>query len=118
VTAEDKDPLAVTLGERVREWREAVGDSLAALANKCGLNKTHLGQIERGERDVTLTTLRKLGKGFGVDAGVLLAEPPPDWLSGPQLRDQAKTRRVSSTTRPSNGSHPKAKGGPATAKRT
>ena len=35
---------------------------------------TYIGQVERGERDVSLTTIPKLARRLSVDASALLAE--------------------------------------------
>jgi transcriptional regulator with XRE-family HTH domain len=41
-------------------------------ADKCGLHRTYLGAIERGERNVTLTTLEQIASGLGIDPLALL----------------------------------------------
>jgi DNA-binding XRE family transcriptional regulator len=45
------------LGERIVEWRKSKGLSQAALADRCGIHRSHMGQIERGESNVLLATL-------------------------------------------------------------
>lgn len=63
---------SVVFGRRVRALRRERGWTVKALASASGVNKTFIGQIERGERNPTLLTLLRLGRGFGVDAGVLI----------------------------------------------
>ncbi len=42
-----------------------------ALANKSGLDRTYVGGIERGERNVALDNIAKLAKALGVELGEL-----------------------------------------------
>ncbi len=38
-----------------------------ALANKAGLDRTYVGGLERGERNVALVNISKIAKALGVD---------------------------------------------------
>lgn len=60
------------LGERVRAQRAALGLSQEALADRCGVHWTFLGQVERGRRNLSLHNLLKLAGGLGVDPAELL----------------------------------------------
>jgi transcriptional regulator with XRE-family HTH domain len=60
------------LGLRVLALRKARGLSQAEMAKKCGLHWTYIGGVERGERNPTLTTLRRLAESLGVDLPPLL----------------------------------------------
>ncbi|HWZ42120.1 MAG TPA: helix-turn-helix transcriptional regulator [Candidatus Saccharimonadales bacterium] len=52
------------LGARVRELRKRRDWSQRGLADTCGLVPSQVGKIERGEGNVTLTTLLKVAAGF------------------------------------------------------
>jgi transcriptional regulator with XRE-family HTH domain len=65
-------PAAGELGQRVRQRRQALGLSLEGLADASGLHWTYVGQVERGQRNLTLRTLLQLAAGLGVDAGSLV----------------------------------------------
>ena len=60
------------LGERVRARRSSLGLSQEALADRCGVHWTFLGQVERGQRNLSLHNLLKLADGLDVDPGELV----------------------------------------------
>jgi transcriptional regulator with XRE-family HTH domain len=41
-------------------------------AEKCGLHRTYIGAVERGERNITLATLDGIAAAFGVSVQELL----------------------------------------------
>lgn len=70
----DKDPELVALGKQVVRLREEAGLTQEALAHAAGLHWTYVGQIERGERNLTYKNLLKLARGLGVDPAKLLTQ--------------------------------------------
>ena len=62
----------IVFGQRLRAVRKERGWTLRFLAGKAGVHWTYLGQVERGERNVSLLTILRLAKALGIDAGVLL----------------------------------------------
>jgi transcriptional regulator with XRE-family HTH domain len=62
------------LGSAVRNLREAAGLSQEQLAARCGLHRTYVGGIERGERNVSFTNLLKLARALSVKPSRLLAD--------------------------------------------
>ena len=61
-----KDPMLKRLGEYLRSVREKRGWSQEELAFECGLHRTYIGSVERGEYNVTLLTLRKITQTLGI----------------------------------------------------
>ena len=55
-----KDPMLRQLGRYLRSVREKKGWSQEDLAYECGLHRTYVGAVERGEYNVTLLTLRRI----------------------------------------------------------
>jgi transcriptional regulator with XRE-family HTH domain len=66
------------LGERIKARRNALGISQEALAERSGQHWTFVGQVERGQRNLSLHNLLKLAAGLGVDVGELVRglKPP------------------------------------------
>jgi len=61
-----RDQTKKAFGRRVRELRQEKGLSQEALALACHLDRTYIGGIERGERNVSLINIRKIAEGLGV----------------------------------------------------
>jgi transcriptional regulator with XRE-family HTH domain len=66
--------LRKILSANIKTYREAEGMSQEAFAASCGLHRTYIGSVERGERNVTLETLQQLSDAMGVSAADLLTE--------------------------------------------
>ena len=58
----DKDQLLALLGDGIRARRKALDLSQEALADKAGIDRSHMGKIERGERNVTVLNVAKLAE--------------------------------------------------------
>jgi transcriptional regulator with XRE-family HTH domain len=59
-------------GERVRARRAQLGKSQEQLAHDSSLHWSYLGQVERGQRNVTLHNILRLAEVLGVDPGELV----------------------------------------------
>jgi transcriptional regulator with XRE-family HTH domain len=55
-----KDPMLAQLGVYLRSVRKKHGWSQEDLAYECGLHRTYIGAVERGEYNITLLTLRRI----------------------------------------------------------
>ncbi len=62
------------LGKRIREERLKLGLTQEKLSEDIDVSSAYIGQIERGERSVTLTTLVKLANRLGVTIDYLLTD--------------------------------------------
>jgi DNA-binding XRE family transcriptional regulator len=56
----------------VRRLREQQGWSQEDFAARCGLHRTYVGAVERGERNITLNTLDRIAKALKVEPVALL----------------------------------------------
>ena len=52
--------LAEKFGETVRQLRRNVKLSQEDFADKCGLHRTYIGSVERGEKTVTIESAKKI----------------------------------------------------------
>ena len=59
------------LGARIRELRLKKGWSQEAFADVCGIHRSHMGEIERGETNLTLSTMLVLSRHLGVTVASL-----------------------------------------------
>lgn len=60
-------------GERLREIRKRKGLSQDTLALACELDRTYIGGVERGERNISLLNIYKIADALGVQPKDLLA---------------------------------------------
>jgi transcriptional regulator with XRE-family HTH domain len=65
--------LKIVLGKRIRELRSKNGFSQESFADHCGLHRTYMGGIERGEHNLTIETLMTVSKGLAITMSDLLA---------------------------------------------
>src|SRR5580765_3536253 len=63
------------IAERVRDLRAAQGLSLDALAGRCGVSRSMISLIERGESSPTAVVLEKVAAGLGVMLAALFDTP-------------------------------------------
>lgn len=60
------------LAGNLRRLRKAKGFSQDALAFEAGINRTYIGAVERGERNVSLDNIVRLAAALGVSPAELL----------------------------------------------
>jgi transcriptional regulator with XRE-family HTH domain len=64
--------IRTRLGKNVRRLRVAHGWSQEDYADRAGIHRTYVSDIERGRRNPSVTLIEKLAKPLGVTAGQLL----------------------------------------------
>ena len=77
-TTDNAGAPTYVFGQRVRVRRIELGLSQEALARRAGLHRTYVGSLERGERNVALINIVRLGKALGVDPGSLITGIEPE----------------------------------------
>ncbi len=63
---DDSAALLQQFGSRVRDLRKEQGLSQEAFADICGLDRTYIGGIERGERNVALRNIAVIARALGI----------------------------------------------------
>jgi transcriptional regulator with XRE-family HTH domain len=58
--------IKVRFGKRVRQLRKERGLSQEAFADSCELDRTYLGGVERGERNISLVNISKIALGLDI----------------------------------------------------
>lgn len=64
----------IRFGLEVRRIRKAKNWSQEELADACGLDRTYIGGIERGERNIALINIHKLAAALGVSPATFFIE--------------------------------------------
>lgn len=62
------------LADNIRAFRRAKNLSQEELADICNLHRTYVGAVERGERNVTLSTLEAFSNALGIPVPELLTK--------------------------------------------
>ena len=97
--------LLRALGLRIRELRTEQGYSQEGFADKCGVHRTFMGTIERGESNLSFQNIAKVATSLGVTLSTLLMglEGRAKILGGPtghqaeELQKSVKKRYVKSS---------------------
>jgi len=90
--------ILLALGQRIRELRLKRGYSQEAFADICGVHRTFMGTIERGESNLSFSNLVKVSKALGITLSQL--------LSGLEKRAEALAKQSEPAGRPAPR-HPK-----------
>ena len=61
-----------TLGEAIRAHRLAHGWSQEELSFECGLHRTYIGAVERGEKNLTVKNLVRIAQALNVPTSTLV----------------------------------------------
>ena len=70
----DQDESLVRLGRAVRARRKLQDLSQEALADASGIDRSHMGKIERGERNVTFLNIARIALALGCRSSDLLLD--------------------------------------------
>ncbi|MEW6345833.1 MAG: helix-turn-helix transcriptional regulator [Paraburkholderia sp.] len=64
----DREQRLVALGRAIRQKRRDAGISQEALAHYAGIDRSHMGKIERGERNVSVLNVLKIADSLNCKA--------------------------------------------------
>jgi transcriptional regulator with XRE-family HTH domain len=67
-----KTDVKILFGRRLRKLRAAKGHSQEGFATLCGLDRSYVGQVERGERNISLENICKIAEALEVEPSELL----------------------------------------------
>jgi transcriptional regulator with XRE-family HTH domain len=66
--------LLKALGQRIRELRTEQGFSQEGFADKCGVHRTFMGTVERGESNLSFQNIAKVATTLGVPLSTLFSD--------------------------------------------
>jgi transcriptional regulator with XRE-family HTH domain len=61
-----------TLGDRIREARKSTGLSQEELALQADIDRSFMGQVERGQRNISVLTLLRVARVLDINLGSML----------------------------------------------
>ena len=67
------EPQAV-FGAKVRRLREDAGLTLEQLGERCDMQLAYVSRVERGQKDIQLSTIVRLACGLGVTPATLIED--------------------------------------------
>ena len=68
------EDIRVRFGKAIRKRRQKLGVSQEAFADTCGLDRTYIGGIERGERNVSLINIERIAEALRISLSELFRE--------------------------------------------
>lgn len=95
-----RDELRTRISTNIKILRGKLGMSQEALADRAGLHRTHISQLERGALNLGLDTLIVVAAALGVEEVELLAVPteePEPVQRGPRRRIATEKNQVPET---------------------
>lgn len=70
--SEEEKTYLRRIGNRIRELRIEANLSQEKLAFACNLDRTYIGSVERGERNISVINLRKIAEALTIKVSFLL----------------------------------------------
>lgn len=74
----DPRQLQISLGRVIRAARTDLGYSQESFALAAGIHRTYMGDVERGERNISLKNLVRISNTLGIPLSRLIAEAEGD----------------------------------------
>lgn len=74
--SKDYEQALRALGNRIRERRKTLSWTQEDLAHEAGLDRSYVGGIERGQRNISFMILCKVAQALQTDAGSLTFDLP------------------------------------------
>jgi transcriptional regulator with XRE-family HTH domain len=74
MTSNIKTSITVSFGIKIRELRKSRGLSQESLADLAELDRSYIGGVERGDRNISLINIHKLSTALNVNIAELFKE--------------------------------------------
>jgi CheY-like chemotaxis protein/DNA-binding Xre family transcriptional regulator len=88
VAEEPRENISVRFGVAVKRFRHQLGVSQEKLAERAGLHRTYVADVERGARNLSLSSIEKLARALEISIADLLSRAGnPDATIAPVARE-------------------------------
>jgi CheY-like chemotaxis protein/DNA-binding XRE family transcriptional regulator len=95
IDSERKREVNLRFGTAVKHFRHLLGISQEGLAELAGLDRTYIGHVERGARNVSLSTIDRLAKALKISTATLLSRfGDAEGAGSERASDSAKGRSI------------------------
>jgi len=74
MTTNTKTLITISFGTKIREFRKSRGLSQEALADLAELDRSYIGGVERGDRNISLNNIHKLSKALDINISELFKD--------------------------------------------
>lgn len=74
----EKNPDLVAMGLAIRQRRKALGYSQEGFGDACGIDRSYMGGIERGEHNLALVNILKIVQALKVNPSEFFRDLDPD----------------------------------------
>jgi transcriptional regulator with XRE-family HTH domain len=88
------------LGNAIRQIRKARKISQLDLGEECGLHRTYICDVERGARNITFLSLRKLAKALGLTVSEIIHQSELAMTPAAESTTSTEVVQISPTTVP------------------
>ena len=68
------EDIRIRVGARLRKLRKQRGWTQVQMAEKLGLDRSYLADVERGKRNISIVNLEIIAKGFGLSLSRILTK--------------------------------------------
>lgn len=92
-TTDNKPPLLVDFGECVRRHRIERGYSQETFADMCEIDRSYMGGVERGERNLSLANIARILQALELEPSVFFRGMDADSRAAMQERRKAEKER-------------------------
>ena len=90
---DEKSPFLQVFGESVRKRRKNLGFSQEAFADHCEIDRSYMGGVERGERNIALLNIMRILEGLDVKPSEFFKDLNPERLHDWQMTKTAEKER-------------------------
>lgn len=74
MSKKSKQPIQLKIATAIRGRRESLNVSQEGFAERLGVHRTYYGALERGEKDLRVSTLERVCKALNVKMSELIAK--------------------------------------------